>query len=142
MSRTSPDPTEALDLPKAPARRRWVSVALTLVVLVSGMIVGAGSALLFVRHRALMRLHRPQEAVDLDTARLQKALGLSDEQADKIRSILLARQAAVFASVQKELDGLEDDVAQVLDDHQRPVWHEKLQWFRKTWVPRANPPSR
>jgi len=140
MTQTNPSPAEARDLPKAPARRRWVSVVLTLVVLASGMILGAGSVLLVVRHRALMRIHRPQEAAAMDTARIQKALGLNDEQARKVQAILLARQAAIYGSVQKEFDRLEDDVAGVLDEQQRQLWHEKFGWFRKTWIPRRSPP--
>jgi hypothetical protein len=43
--------------------------------------------------------------------------------------------------VRKEFDGLDDDVAQVLDERQRQLWRARLGWFRKTWIPRASPPS-
>ncbi len=79
--------THAGCLAKGPRRRRWVSVILTLVLLVSGVIVGAGSALLFVRHRALMRIRQPSEAVAMDTGRIQKSLGLTDQQARKVETI-------------------------------------------------------
>jgi hypothetical protein len=109
-----------------------------LVVFASGVVVGAGSALILVRNRALMRVQQPSKAVAMDTARLQRVLGLTDQQARQVEAILLARHTAIYDAVQKEVDRVEDEVAVVLTEDQKSRWHALLEWFHKTWIPRAD----
>lgn len=138
MTQTDPLSPQVSELPKVPRRRRWVSVALMFVLFLSGVIVGAGSALIVVRNRALMRVQQPSKAVAMDTARLQRVLGLTDEQASKVEAILLARHSAIYGAVQREFDRVEDEVAAVLTEDQEPRWHALLEWFHEKWIPRAD----
>ncbi len=139
MTETDLPSTSVFELPTARGRRRWLLPGLMLVVFASGTIVGAGTALLVVRNRALMRIHYPREAAAKDTARLQKALGLTDTQAEKVEEILLARHAAVYENVQTEFARLEREVDGVLTGDQKPRWHAMLKWFHNRWIPRKEP---
>jgi hypothetical protein len=89
-----------------------------------------------------MRVRQPNEAVAMDAARLRRVLGLTDQQTRQVESILLARHSAIYGAVQKEVDRVEDEVAAVLTEDQKPRWHALLEWFHKNWIPRAgSPPS-
>lgn len=133
----------SVNLPPAP-RRRWPSLLLALLIFVAGAIIGAGGSLLIVRDRALHVLHHPEEAPARMAARLRWRLGLSDDQADQVKSILRRRQQTLLEirrevrpRVMKELDQAEAEVALVLDDAQREKWRAMVASFRDTWIPPA-----
>jgi len=127
-------PARSAPLPTAPKRRRWVSWLLSAVIFASGFLVGGGATLLFLRNRAIDRWKHPQEAASQDAARLQRLLGLSDQQRAQVEKVLLARQASIRRGVVAELDGLEKDVSDLLDPAQKHAWHDICSRLRNTWL--------
>ena len=134
-------------VPAAPRRRGWRTLLLALLIFVSGLIVGGGTMLITVRHRALRVLHHPEEVPARIAARLRWKLGLSDEQTQQVEQIVRKRQQALQAirrevqpRVTIELDRVEAEIAITLDDAQRAKWHALFAKLRETWIP--PPPTR
>jgi hypothetical protein len=61
-------------------------------IFLSGLLVGVGITLLAVRQGMLYGIHHPEEMPVRVVARLRRPLSLSDEQADRIESIIRQRQ--------------------------------------------------
>jgi len=130
-----------------PARRRqWVVWILMLVVFVSGVGVGAGGALLIARNMVVRLIQHPEVALPEMAARLGTKLSLSPEQVRRVEQVLLARQKSIEAirsevrpRLLRELDRLEQEVADVLDPAQRQQWHDLCAHLRHTWIPPAPP---
>jgi hypothetical protein len=127
-----------------PRRRRrwWVSLLLAVGIFGSGFAVGGATALIVAKDRFLHMLHHPEEAPAKITARLRCKLDLTDEQAAQVEAILRRHQEAFEAiradvqpRVEAELDGVEKDIAAVLDDSQRAQWHQRFTELRETWMP-------
>lgn len=131
-------------LPVAPGRgrRRWVSLVLSVVIFVSGVLIGAAGAAGVIRREMLQALRDPSAVPARITQRLKRRLSLTDVQADEIQGILEARQRAVQAiratvqpAVMHELLLAKTEVADVLDDEQRERWEADFDRLRDLWVP-------
>lgn len=131
-------------LPMAPTsgRRRWISLLLTLVIFVSGVLIGAAGAAGFIRREILHVLRDPAGAPARITQRLTRRLSLTDVQAGKIQGILEARQrslqavrATVQPEVMKQLLLAKTEVAGVLDEQQRQRWEADFDRLRELWIP-------
>ncbi len=139
-------PSPVTNAPVRPRRRRWVSVLLSLGLLISGMVIGSGATLIIVQRVVQHRLRHPEELPDRAVARLKKPLDLSDEQATQIRSIVRQRMARLQSMrhewqprLEAELDGLEKDVAAVLKPDQVGKWHRIAREKRRQWLPPLPP---
>jgi hypothetical protein len=137
-----PASTPPAPLPAPPRRRRWLSMLLTLVVFVSGFVLGAGTATLVIRNQVLSAIHHPERSPAWIAAKLRRSFHLSAEQTQQVEEILQARQAALQAircevqpRVVAELDLAEQEIAAVLDQQQRAQWHKAFQQLRETWIP-------
>jgi hypothetical protein len=129
-------------LPAPPRRRRWLSLLLTLVVFVSGLILGGGAVGISIRNQLLSAIHHPERQPAVIAARLRRSLRLSPEQTQQVEQILTARQAAldsirreVQPRVVGELDLVEGQIAEVLDSRQREQWHHSFRQLRESWLP-------
>jgi len=136
------EPAAGGALPAVARRRTWVSVLLTAIIFISGLVIGAGGALIAVRREMLHVVHNPQEAPRRIAAHLQSKLGLSDEQTRQVEGVVRQRQAALQAirrevqpQVEAELDLAADEIGQLLDDTQRRQWDAMVANIRETWVP-------
>jgi hypothetical protein len=134
---------EAVPLPTpVPRRRRWVSVLLALVIFFCGLAIGVGGTLVTVVHQMIHQIQHPEEAPPRMAARLGKLLKLAPDQQAQVEEILRARQLALQQirreaqpRVEKELGLVERQIAAVLDDQQRELWHSTCERLRATWVP-------
>jgi NADH dehydrogenase/NADH:ubiquinone oxidoreductase subunit G len=138
--------TQPSPLPAPPRRRRWLSIVLTLVVFISGFVLGAGTVAISIRNQALFALHHPEQEPARIAARLRRSLRLSDEQTQRVQQILEDRQAAlesirrdVQPRVVAELDLVEQQIAAVLDERQREQWEKSFRQLRETWIPPLKP---
>lgn len=129
-------------LPAVARRRIWLSVLLTLVVFVSGLVVGVGGTLIAVRHEMLRVVHNPQEAPARIAAHLRSKLGLSDEQTRQVEAVVARRQAALQAirhlvqpQVEAELDQAANEIGQILNESQRQDWDAMVAKIRQNWLP-------
>ena len=131
-------------VPKTPLRprRRWIRVVLWLVIFGSGLFAGTGLTLIAVRQGALHAIHHPEEMPANLAKRLRRPLRLTDEQTEQVRQILSGRQKALEEirgryqpENEQQLDLIEAEIADVLDDQQREIWHRIFDNKRRIWIP-------
>lgn len=129
-----------------PRRRRWVSILLSLLLLVSGMVIGSGATLIVAHNIIQHRARHPEELPGRAVARLRRPLNLSDNQAVQIRTILRERLGKLQAMrrqwqplLETELDGIEKDVAAALSLEQAEIWHRIAREKRHQWLPPLPP---
>jgi len=128
-----------------PIRRRiGMKVLLSLVIFSSGAIVGTCATLMFIRQQVHYRIHHPEEMPSKVASRIQWKFDLSDEQTKQVEAILADRQQAIQKirrefqpQLERQLDQLEEQVADVLDDTQSTTWQEWFQEMRAIWLPAA-----
>jgi len=121
-------------------RRRLRAVALGLVILVCGFVLGAGVTVVGIK-KMVHAIHTPGEAPKRITDRMRCRLGLSDDQASKVQAILTERQKALLAifhdvqpRIQEELKRTKEEVSAVLDPEQAEKWREKFDHMQRRWV--------
>jgi hypothetical protein len=117
-------------------------VALGLVILVCGMLIGAGGTLICVKRIILHAIHHPDEAPARITARMQKRLHLTEEQAQRVKAILTQRHRSIMAirreaqpKVVQELDKAKQEVAAILPPDQARSWNLRFDELRQKWIP-------
>lgn len=138
----STSPHESLT--PTPRRRRWPVVLLCVVLFLLGGITGAGLTAIFAIREARFVIRHPEVVPARATARLRRALDLSDDQAAQIQQILQKRQANlqgirrdVEPRVNAELDALRSEIAAVLNPLQAKKWHRLFDDKRAAWMPPA-----
>ncbi|HTY23792.1 MAG TPA: hypothetical protein VMC85_11710 [Desulfomonilaceae bacterium] len=136
--------TVGLSIPRKAGRGR--SVLLGLIILLCGILIGAGVTIVVLHKVVLHAIHHPEEMPRRVTERLRHKLGLSDEQAVKVRAILTERQKAfqelrraARPKVEREIERLKEEIASVLDEKQARKWREQLEKLRRKWVPPPTP---
>ena len=128
-----------------PIRRRiGMKVLLSLVIFSSGAIAGTCATLILIRQQVHYRIHHPEEMPGKVASRIQWKFDLSDEQTKQVEAILADRQQAIQQirrefqpQLERQLDQLEEEVADVLDDTQSATWQEWFQEMRTIWLPAA-----
>lgn len=130
-------PSDKTIAPRKP--RRWRAVALGLVILLCGALLGSGATIIFVKHMFEV-VHKPGAATNRITDHMRRKLDLSDEQTAKVRAILLERETALRAIVQEMLPKLEEqlkrareEVAAVLDPEQARGWTKRFDRMEARW---------
>jgi hypothetical protein len=136
----------AQDQPIAPAtrtRRRWVwTVLLALVIFVSGVLVGGGLTFKVITSGFKRSFQDPAVLADRITHRMKKRLNLTDEQAVRVRRIILEQQKA-FQSLRKQvrpqleaqIEKTRQELAAVLTPEQARKWEKRFGHFLKFWLP-------
>ncbi|MFH1136021.1 MAG: hypothetical protein V1816_08030 [Pseudomonadota bacterium] len=72
-----------------PPRRRWLrSLALGLLILASGMVIGGALTLKFLWNRSVENVRDPLQVGDRITARMARRLGLNQSQKDRVGEIM------------------------------------------------------
>jgi hypothetical protein len=147
MDNVKKDPTPAIAPSstglQSPRRRgKWKTVALGLAILLCGMLIGAGGAVICVQKILVYAIHHPEEAPARMTARLRKKLHLSDDQAARVKAILSERQKAIQAirretqpKVMKELERTKEEVAAILSPDQARLWRSRFAQLQGRWFP-------
>lgn len=127
--------------PSAPRRKRWRSVLFGIVILLCGIAIGAGGAVIVIRHVVLHAIQHPEEAPQRMTNRVRRMLDLSEHQAAEVKKILTERQKAILGlrrqiqpQVENELDKAKEDVAAILKPEQAKKWRERFDRLR-IWFP-------
>lgn len=139
----SPSPTSA-SLPKP--RRRWLTLLLSLIIFIGGVVVGTGGTIAVAVHRIQYAIHHPEEAPRRITDRLRSKLSLDAQQADAVYAVVARRQANLQAirrevqpRVEAELDGAVSEVEGVLRPEQAAKWRQMVRQIREQWLPSAAP---
>jgi len=134
------------ELPPIKKPRRWRAVLLGIIILICGALIGSGVTVIVIHKMVLHAIRHPEQTPMRITNRIKSKLGLSDEQAARVREIIAARQKAIQAirrdvqpRVERELEGAKEDVAALLNPEKARQWRERFDYLRKTWIP--EPPA-
>jgi hypothetical protein len=132
--------------PRGRPRSAVRSLVLAIVLLLCGGGIGVGLTLLVVVKHVQYAIHHPEGLPHHVTGRLRSLLDLSDQQAGQVEDILRTRMTALQEIhrrnrpyVRAELDGLENDVAAVLDVKQAEHWRDWFKEKRHNWLPAVEP---
>ena len=124
--------------------RGWMKALFLLIIFSSGAIVGTCATLILIRQQVHYRLHHPEEMPSKIASRIQWKLGLSEEKTQQVEAILANRQQAIQQirrefqpQLERQLDQLEEQVADLLDDPQATTWQTWFQEMRAEWLPVA-----
>ncbi len=135
--------------PDAPAsalarpRRRWLrTLLLTLIVFVSGVLVGGGLTFKVVTTGFKRFFQEPEVLAENITHRMKKRLDLTDDQAVQVRRIILERQKAlqslrkeVQPRIEAEIEKTRREMAAVLTPEQARKWEKRFRYFSRFWLP-------
>ena len=150
MSENALPPTPPVPTPASGSahRVRWLRPLMLSAIFLSGLLVGVGITLLAVRQGMLYGIHHPEEMPVRVVARLRRPLSLSDEQADRIESIIRQRQVHLQEirrryqpEVEAELEQIYQQIRESLDDQQRERWDQMYTRLRETWIPPLPKPA-
>lgn len=121
-------------VPPPPRRRgRWPFVGLALLILASGMVIGAVVSALVTRQAVLGAMRDPGRVSTRLVSRLTEDLGLTEEQAEAVRRIVEKRaanlrelRAEVAPRLREEVRLMEEEIAVVLDPEQAKLWKGRI----------------
>ena len=143
MSVTPPN----LPVTLPPRRRRGLRIFLALMIFIGGMVCGGGLTVIVAVHRIREAVHHPEEVPARLTRYLTRRLDLSADQSDQIENLIAGRQAHLQAirrdvqpRVRMELNGLRQDIGDVLTPEQRSKWDDIFDEAVDRWMPPL-PPS-
>jgi hypothetical protein len=130
-----------------PKKRRWAKVLLGIVILLCGIIIGAGGTAAGM-HKLIHRVfEHPEELPEMITTRMEKKLNLTREQAVEVKGILDTRigniqeiMREVHPRIHGELMLLRDEIDEVLDEEQGKKWRERFKRFHE-FMPAPKPAS-
>jgi uncharacterized membrane protein len=131
--------------PEVKKKKRWRPIALGLIILFSGFVLGVGCSAVFFK-RMVHMIQKPGEASQRITKKLRWKLWLSDEQTNQVRAVLTEREKAVFAIFHDvgprlitELNRTKEEVAAVLNPDQEQKWRKHFDKKMKRWIPMMEP---
>lgn len=138
----------ARDLPAPPKKRRLTAIALGVVILLCGAMLGSGITLVHFK-RTMDVIHTPGEAAKRITDRMQRKLDLTPEQQRRVLAILRAREKslrAILTGVEPRIEGelrkTREEVAAVLNPDQAQKWRSRFDTLHERWRRRWFPASR
>jgi len=139
-------PSSPTGLSIASKKKRWRSFLLGTVILVCGIAIGAGGTVVVMKHIIVNAIQHPERLPQRITDRMRGKLGLSEDQATKLKAILTERQKRIQAllrqiqpEVDKEFEKAKEDVAATLKPEQAKKWRERFDRLRMWFpVPPAN----
>jgi hypothetical protein len=139
---TGRTPATAAHLPPR-GPRKLVMVLMGLVLLCSGMIIGAGSTVLILRHRLMPPPPPGKDMARIIAADLRDRYGLGQEEARRVQEVMAQRMEAIKgihddaqAKVRAEHEKLRDEMRQILTPAQYEHWEARFEALR----PPAFPP--
>lgn len=119
--------------------RRWRVVALGLIILLCGALLGSGVTIIVVKHLFDV-VHSPGAAAKRITDHMRRKLDLSDDQAAKVLAILTRRETALRSIIQdmepkleEQLQLTKEEVAAVLDPEQARKWRKRFDQVEARW---------
>jgi hypothetical protein len=126
----------------------WRMAFFGLVILLAGMVLGAALTLSLVRHPG-EPAPSPEFAAVKMLDGLQHYLDLSDEQTEKLQPILLKHLQQLYdirlgarSKIAEQLRQMNTEIASILNDHQKRLWHEHLQQLQGQLRERGPGPPR
>ena len=134
-------PVSPVGLSIASKKKRWRSFLLGILILVCGIAIGTGGTVVVMKHIILNAIQHPEKVPQRITDRMRGKLGLTDDQAAKVKAILTERHKKIHAllrqvrpEVDKEFEKAKEEVAAILKPDQAKKWRERFDRLR-IWFP-------
>ncbi len=115
---------------------------MVLLIFLGGAACGAAVATIAIKHGVHHGDQGPHTISSHITSRLAGMLDLTDDQAARVREIILRRHNALIdirrdiqPRLEVELAVLETEIAAVLNEQQRAKWHAHAASVRAQWLP-------
>jgi hypothetical protein len=128
--------------PRSGKPGKWKSVLLGLVILCSGIIIGAGLTGVFIHTIAQNAIRHPEIIPEHAAERMRKKLSLTEDQTRTVKRIMIGHQKNIQEirrefqpRIDAELDGVRDEVSAVLGPEKAAKWTPKFDELRKLWLP-------
>ena len=122
-------------MPKPP--RTWLTLLMGGLLLISGMVMGAGGTIMFVKHRMEQPDSAPKHFSNRLAQRITRDLDLSDDQTQQVRAILQTHQKkmrSIRMEVNDEVDAsfetLKTEVEAILSPEQAQIWNRRIREYR------------
>jgi hypothetical protein len=140
--------TDTTETPKRTKWRRaiprWAQIVILLVVFAAGGVVGGMIAAKVIYLRMdYYRRHTNVLPNDI-VPRLKLRLGLTDEQTKQVREIIERRHPRMIENrkhgaqvMLNEFDAMEQEIADVLDERQKRMWHAMADSVHHRFLPPA-----
>lgn len=129
--------------PSAAPRRVWRSYLAGGLILLSGIVIGFGLGVRVERLREPFPIMAPEAVPNRLAQLMRRELGLSAEQAEKVKAIFLASRGeidVVRSKILPEMDAIlestREKVSQVLTPEQAAAWNAKFAELRNKWRPK------
>jgi len=129
----------ASELPAPPRKRRLRTIALGLVILVCGGLLGSGITLVVVR-RTMEVIQTPGEAPKRIAERMRSKLDLSPEQTSQVLTVLEKREQCLRSilreiepKIEEELLKTRDQVSAILKPEQAEKWRKRFDTLHERW---------
>ena len=142
----SADTSSETKLPAPKKRRRWLSILLGFLILIAGFALGSGVTVVAMYRHVIHAIQHPEDAPRRISQRMQRRLGLTDDQTAKVRAIIAKRQKGLrmiyrraWPQLDRELNLIESEVTEVLNDRQAAKWRKRFQKTRNDWIPAPSP---
>lgn len=141
---TEIDTTQTPVIDKQPKhkRRLWLRILLAVLILLSGIIIGAGGTAIAVRRTVQVIVEHPEDIPEMMTSNMKRQLKLSEEQAKKIQAILDIRitnvrniMKEVRPLLHREIDTMHDEIVKILDKNQKEKWEKRFRRFHRLLPP-------
>ena len=117
--------------PQAPKKRRWKLVLLGLIILFCGVVIGAGITFHVGSVMIFHAMSPGDEMAERITKRIDRNLGLTDEQRSQVAEIVARRVSAfkgihtsVSPRIKEQFALLHDDIAPILTEKQKLKWEK------------------
>jgi hypothetical protein len=140
-------PVSPVGLGIASKKKRRRPFLLGLLILICGIAIGTGGTVVVMKHIILNAIQHSERVPQRITDRMRGKLGLTEDQAAKVKAILTERQKKIQAllrqvrpEVDKEFEKAKEDVAAILKPDQAKKWRERFDRLR-IWFP-APPANR
>ena len=122
-------------------------VLLGILILISGMVIGAGMTAIIGRRMVMQFMDHPERLYTKTTDRLRKRLDLSDEQTEQVREIVETRLGSLIEihrdvrpKVEEQLMLFRDEVTKILDEDQLDNWNKHFKNIERALLPPHHPP--
>jgi len=123
---------------RAPKKGRWKSLLLGLVILVCGMVIGAGITF-HAGHVLMFRAVSPGgEMADRVTRHIDRDLDLTPEQRSQVAKIVAHRISAfknilidAYTRIKEQFQLMHDEVAPILREEQKSKWEKHYKKMQK-----------
>ena len=129
---TQPDIQDQLALNRKRRNARLRIIALGMVLLLSGILMGAGGMFFWGRYLVLQNIRRGADLTAIST-RLEEKLGLNPAQKQKVEEILSAHMPKIreirkskYLAIRQETETMKEEIGATLDERQMKIWEEEV----------------